>query len=159
MSHGASMSVDNTRDAYGSVVFTPNRPINISKGPYLLGVRYATIVDGWSLLVGTINIKHNHDTFILCPYDIYRSQTKLREDNVFNRVGLSVCLFTGEVVLVQGSAHFLPDPPSFHTHTVTWPCPLYMTLVRSLFVQSSSSSPTNLDIFKLVHYETWTIGE
>ena len=76
MSHGASMSVDNNSDACGSVVFTPYRPINISKRPYLvvferyvsrpLIVPSAAVVDGWSLFVGTMNMKHNHNTFILC---------------------------------------------------------------------------------------------
>ena len=57
MSHGAFMSVDNTHDARGSVVFTPKRPINISKGPYLVVAPDAVVVDGWSLFVGTMDIK------------------------------------------------------------------------------------------------------
>ena len=68
MSYSAFMSVDNTSNACGSVLFTPKRPINISKGPYSVGVPDAVVVDGWSLFVGAMNIKHNHDTCILCQY-------------------------------------------------------------------------------------------
>ena len=60
MSHGAFMSAGNTRDACGSAVFTPKRPINISKGPYSVVVPNAVqpvVVDGWSLFVGAMNIK------------------------------------------------------------------------------------------------------